>query len=129
MARRVRDANLDTRAGRSKLTARKNPYWRTLDKGCHIGYRRIVGKAGSWTLRVYVPGRTQNPYDLTVIGAADDLSDANGADVLSFYQAQDKARKLRDDRSKSAAGISNGPYTVSKALEDYFAYLLHEGRP
>src|SRR5262245_37646184 len=127
MARKVRDAALDTRTSRSKLKPHKNPYWRMLDKGTHLGYRRIGGKPGSWTLRVYVPGRPANPYDLSVIGIADDLSDANGADVLSFSQAQNRARALRDDRSKSAAGI-RGPYTVSRVLADYFNFLRGEGR-
>jgi integrase len=123
MPRKVRDQSLDTRTARLKLKARGRPYWCALDRGTHLGYRRLAGKAGSWTLRTYVPGRPDNPYDLEVIGSADDLSDANGADVLDFYQAQDKARKLRDQRSRSAAGIKDGPYTVDHAMEEYLRFL------
>ena len=47
MARKVRDKALDTRAERGKLKARGNPYWRALDPGAHLGYRRIAGKAGT----------------------------------------------------------------------------------
>ena len=122
MARKVRDKALDTRAERGKLKARGNPYWRALDPGAHLGYRRIAGKAGAWTLRTYVKGRPENPYDVEVIGIADDMSDANGADVLNFYQAQERARARRDERSRSAAGAA-GPLTVAKAMEHYLVFL------
>ena len=122
MARKVRDKALDTRAERTKLKARGNPYWRALDPGAHLGYRRIAGKAGAWTLRTYVKGRPENPYDVEVIGIADDMSDANGADVLNFYQAQERARARRDERSRSAAGVA-GPLTVAKAMEHYLVFL------
>jgi integrase len=122
MARKVRDKALDTRAERTKLKARGNPYWRALDPGAHLGYRRIAGKAGTWTLRTYVKGRPENPYDVEVIGIADDMSDANGADVLNFYQAQERARARRDERSRSAAGAA-GPLTVAKAMEHYLVFL------
>jgi integrase len=81
-----------------------------------------------------------SPYTTEVIATADDLSDATfsdrelaqaqikDTDVLTFAQAQTIARKMRDSSSKSSAGIK-GPYTVSRALEDYFKFLRGEGRP
>jgi integrase len=79
---------------------------------------------GKWVVRIYLG---EQNYAVETIATADDKSDANGVDVLTFYQAQDKARRMRDERSKAGAGL--GPYTVSKALEDYFAFLRSEGRP
>ena len=38
------------------------------------------------------------------------------------------ARRMRDERSKTDAGVA-GPYTVARALADYFAFLRSEGRP
>jgi integrase len=119
MARTVKDTNLETRAARSRLKPRGKPHYRTLDQGLHLGYRKLRGVAGRWVIRQYAGGQV---YTVTTIASADDLSDANGADVLSFSQAQTKARAMRDERSRSAAGII-GPYTVNAAMTDYLLYL------
>src|SRR5262245_3339420 len=124
MARKVRDAQLDSRTARSKLKARGKPYYRAIDPGLHLGYRRLPSGVGKWVVRLY---QGEQNYAVETIATADDLSDANGVDVLTFAQAQDKARQIRDTRSKAAAGV--GPYTVSKALADYFAFLRSEGCP
>jgi integrase len=116
MARRVKDRNLDTRDARRKLKAGGKPYWRAIGKGLHIGYRK--GKtSGVWVVRHYL-GK-QN-YRLETIGEADDVLDANGKDVLDFWQAQEVARKLRP-------GARRGAYTVKDAVEAYLDRL--EGRP
>jgi|SoiMethySBSTD1v2_1073268.scaffolds.fasta_scaffold25984_2 integrase len=119
MARTVRDNNLETRAARGRLKPRGKPYYRALDEGLHIGYRKPRTGVGKWVMRHYAGGQT---YVVETIAGADDLSDANGADVLSFTQAQTKARALRDERSRSAAGIT-GPFTVDAAMQDYLAFL------
>src|SRR5215510_14678871 len=124
MPRRVVDSRLDSRTARSKLPARGKPYYRAIDPGLHLGYRRLPSGVGKWVVRLY---QGEQNYLVETIATADDLSDANGVDILSFAQAQDKARDIRDTRSKSAAGLA--PYTVSRALADYFAYLRSEGRP
>jgi integrase len=123
VARKVRDATLDSRAARSRLKAQGKPHYRQIDPGLHLGYRRLAGSAGTWTVRLY-KGETArgSPYVTEVIGAADDFSDANGADILTFAQAQTKAREMRDMRSRSAAGIL-GPFTVDQAMADYLRYL------
>lgn len=124
MPRKVRDAELDSRTARSRLKARGKPYYRSIDPGLHLGYRRLAGGVGKWVVRLY---QGDEQYAVETIATADDLSHANGVDVLTFAQAQDKARQIRDTQSKSAAGV--GPYTVGRALADYFAYLHSEGRP
>ena len=50
MARTVRDANLETRTARLRLRIRSEPYWRGLEKGFALGYRRR-GKGGTWLAR------------------------------------------------------------------------------
>jgi integrase len=116
MARRVRDSNLDTREARRKLKAGGKPYWRAIGKGLHVGYRK--GKtSGVWVIRHYL-GK-QN-YQLETIAEADDVLDANGKDVLDFWQAQEVARKARP-------GARRGAYTVKDAVEAYLDRL--EGRP
>jgi integrase len=131
MARKVRDASLDSRNARSRLQARGKPYYRTIDPGLHLGYRKLRGGAGRWVVRHYAGGQT---YVVETIATADDLSDATftdrelqkaqikPTDILSFSQAQAKARSLRDERSKSAAGVF-GPFTVDNAMDDYLLFL------
>src|SRR4029079_12430723 len=131
MARKVRDASLDSRAARNKLQARGKPYYRAIDPGLHLGYRKLRGGAGKWVVRHYAGGQT---YAVETIATADDLSDATftgreltsakikPTDVLSFSQAQEKARAMRDERSKSAAGVF-GPYTIDAAMADYLQFL------
>src|SRR5690348_8158434 len=53
MARTVRDAKLESRSARSQLKMRGKPYYRSIDPGIHLGYRK--GKAGGkWVVRWYV---------------------------------------------------------------------------
>ena len=50
MARRVKDAKLESRAAREKLKARAEPYYRTVDQGVHVGYRKGA-RTGVWVVR------------------------------------------------------------------------------
>ena len=50
MGRTVRDANFETRSARLRLPIRTEPYWRGLEKGFALGYRRR-GKGGTWLAR------------------------------------------------------------------------------
>src|SRR5262249_9651562 len=50
MARTVRDANLETRTARLRLAIRSEPYWRGLEKGFALGYRR-PGRGGTGLAR------------------------------------------------------------------------------
>ena len=53
MAKTVKDKTLDSATARSKLAPSGVPYWRNLDKGLHLGYRK--GKTGGvWVLRRYL---------------------------------------------------------------------------
>jgi integrase len=122
MARRVHDKTLDSRDARSRLKIRGKPYYRTLERGLHLGYRRLGGgQAGTWVARHYV-GDQQ--YEVERIGTADDKSDADGVAVLDFWQAQDAARKAMVDRVHRHG--KHGPYTVGRALDDYLEFLSRE---
>ncbi len=123
MPRSVRDAKLDTRAAREKLGARGKPYFRTLDPGLHLGYRKLKGAPGRWVVRHYVG---EQSYELVTIATADDLSTANGMDVLDFRQAQGEARKRRDARMHAITG--RGPFTVADAIELHLEKLAAKGR-
>src|SRR5215472_17338829 len=120
MARTVRDAALESRAARGRLKARGKPYYRTLEPGLvHLGYRKPLAGAGKWVVRHYV-GRQR--YDVETIASADDYSDADGVAILSYRQAQAKARERMVARAHHAAG-KRGPLTVRDAMEAYFEFL------
>jgi integrase len=115
MARTVRDTLLETRTARSRLKARNKPYFRTLEPGMHLGYRKRRSAPGRWLARHYVGAQK---YELETIGTADDFSDADGVAILSFGQAQTVARRRMVERAHAAAG-RHGPYTVEDAISDY----------
>ena len=136
MARTLRDTALDTRAARARLKARRKPYYRTIEEGLHLGYRKPRGRkgkpavSGKWVLRRYVEGQEskkgkKQPYTIEIIGIADDFTDADGVAVLTFSEAQDRARALLKQSAHAAAGI--GSYTVADAMQDYLQRLGHEG--
>jgi integrase len=126
MARTVRNAKLDTRSGRAKLTERREPYWTVLSAGCAIGYRRGA-KGGTWIARLRDEDGKQH-YE--ALGAADDARDPDGLTVFSFQQAQERARAVFVRKSRELAGEfapQDGPYTVARALDAYFAERERRG--
>jgi integrase len=130
MARRTPDARLESRESRSRLASRGKPHYRLLEPGLHIGYRRLKGRngrpavAGTWVACHYIGSQS---YAVEKIGTADDFSDADGTIILSFSQAQDKARAHMVRRAQSANGIA-GPLTVQAAVEMYLQVLEAHGK-
>ena len=130
MARRTPDARLGNRESRSRLASRGKPHYRLLEPGLHIGYRRLKGRkgrpavAGTWVARHYVGGRS---YVVEKIGVADDFSDADGTIILSFAQAQDKARTRMVRRAQSANGTTY-PLTVRASVKAYLEFLEAHGK-
>jgi integrase len=136
MARRVRNADVETREARRKLKRKGVPYWTRLEEGLHLGYRRQKG-TGKWVVRhylgkdvrwVYRGKEAVKSYEMKVIGVADDFTDADGVKVLTFDQAQRQARELMKRRAFAAAGVAEGPYTVRRAIDDYVTYLKASGK-
>ena len=119
MARTIRDTNLETRTARNRLKAAGKPYYRGLEPGLHLGYRKPVSGAGRWVVRHYVGERV---YEVETIGTADDFSDADGVAILSFRQAQELARERMVKRAHAAAGRT-GPLTVADVVADYLEWL------
>jgi integrase len=122
MARTVRDAKLESRAAREKLKPRGKPYYRALDPGLHLGYRKNAA-GGRWVMRWY---KGEGVYGVETIGTADDKADAGeGEVVLDFRQAQMLAREKHVEHTRIAKGLSThaGPYTVRRCLEEYLSFL------
>jgi integrase len=121
MARKVKDRELDSKDARRKLKPRGKPYWRSVEKGLHLGYRSHRGdRAGVWIARHYI-GKQQ--YKEEQLGIADDFSNADGAKIIDYWQAQKAARKASEVRARAKVGLGNGPYTVANAVRDYVSFL------
>lgn len=127
MARQVRDAVLDTRNARRALKQRAEPYWRALDKGLHLGYRRRA-TGGSWIVRWF---NKSGRYVKHRVGVADDFQDADEIKTLNYRQAQEAARKWYHGEARKEAGLDeahDGHYTVADAMKDYLAHYGVEGK-
>jgi integrase len=119
MARKVKDKELDSSEARRKLKTRGKPYYRSIERGLHLGYRKLKGAAGTWLVRHYLG---KQAYEVERIGTADDLSDADGVVILDYWQAQDKARERMVSRAHATAGKS-GHRTVANVMDAYLEYL------
>jgi integrase len=118
----VRDTRLETRTGRSRLEARGKPYWRLVEPGLHIGYRRLERGGGKWLARYYEGAQSHTEE---TIALADDSSDADGVAILDYRQALAKARERLVQRVHVERGDAShkGPLTVAQAMDDYIAFL------
>jgi hypothetical protein len=96
MPRTVRERNLESRTARAKLAPSEKPYWRFVDSGLHIGYRKNL-HGGKWVMRRYLGNQT---YATETLAASDDRQDADGKTILSFSQAQKKSSKWRSKTAR-----------------------------
>jgi integrase len=113
MARRIRHVDLESREARRKLKIRDKPYWATIGLGLHLGYRKSKNRA-VWVVRRYLGSQS---YKVETIALADDVEDADGIHILTFWQAQAGAREMRAPKVA-------GPYTVAQAVDDYISGQL-----
>jgi integrase len=120
MARTVRDAKLESRQARIRLTARSEPHWRAITEGCHLGYYKGA-RSGAWIGRFRKP---DGAYVKKRLGAADDIADADGSQFLSYKQAHDAAMAWFEEQRAPQRPEAPAPYTVSKAADDYL--LVYE---
>lgn len=119
MAGARKDSRLGTRTARSDLKAQHQPYWLNIAEGVALGYRRGP-QGGSWYCRVYEgAGKYRQDY----IAGADDHIDANGETVLTFYQAQERARQLARQREKQRGIGIKADATVKQAAERYLDWF------
>ncbi len=120
MARTIRDPKLDTPTARGKLPQSGKPYFRSIDTGLDLGYRRNQS-GGKWVTRIYLGGER---YATETIAQADDIQDADGKMILNWSQAQARARAI--DAARRAPAIEAGPLTVGEAMDAYLARLKEE---
>ena len=115
MARKVSFSALESRSARLKLKIRRLPYsGPSLARGISLMYRRNKTN-GTWVLKA---SDGHGAYWTKGFALADDFEDADAKNVLTFYQAQDQAKKLARGED---ASTGNAPITVDCALKDYKA--------
>lgn len=123
---------LTTRAARERLTARHRPYWRGIEAGAALGYRKGL-TGGVWLARIADP-TAGGGYRQAALGRADDALKAAGGKVLDYRQAEAKAREWIARHHRVTAGVepeqesTAAPlYTVATALADYLTDYAARG--
>jgi integrase len=119
MARNVRASGLETRTARLRLPITSKPVWITIGPGLGLGYRRNKTE-GNWVARL---ADGKGGYSTRNVGAADDYAEADDGDVLDFWQAQAKARRL----GKGDAAPKGVIVSLDQALDRYEADLRTRG--
>jgi integrase len=126
MPRKVRDSTLETRTARARLRVAHKPYYRLIEPGMHLGYRKLASGPGTWLVRRYSgDGRYVLENLRTADGTlvlADDYEDSDGERILNFAEAQRAARGARGQHRAA------GAYTVANAMDDYLLFLKSDGR-
>lgn len=125
MARSRRSANLGTRTSRLELPVGER-HVEPISQGCYLIYQRPrSGASGAWLARWF--DLETKKQKQTRLGNADDYLEDDGISVLTFTQAQAKARPWFTACSRHAAMeadgeiIHQGSYTVADALGDFIA--------
>src|SRR3954464_9490543 len=114
MARKVSFSALESRSARLRLKIRRRPYCGpSLARGIALMYRRNKTN-GTWVLKA---SNGHGAYWTKAFALADDFEDADAKNVLTFYQAQDAAKRLA--RGDDAGSGNIAPITVDRSLTDY----------
>src|SRR3954447_12900264 len=101
MARKVSFSALESRSARLRLKVRRRPYsGPSLARGVVLLYRRNKTN-GTWVLKAS-DGR--GAYWTKAIALADDFEDSDDKSVLTFYEAQDAAKRLARGDGDGSAG-------------------------
>lgn len=118
MARAARDIRLENRTNRLKLETGKR-YYLAITEGLSLIYRRTGKDFGVWSARIKDGSGGDR---LMRIGPADDYQDADGETVLTFPQAQEKARALSKETKVINHAIGKLP-TVEDAAKHYLEWF------
>jgi hypothetical protein len=118
MARTTQETPIQSATARLRLGVRAEPYYRALQRGLALGYRR--GKhGGSWLARTR--DTVRNGYVETKIGPADDQPDKT-VQGLSYDEAAQRAREIfAEEEARRTSGVQPGSKkkTVDDVLNRY----------
>ncbi|MEY9400368.1 integrase [Bradyrhizobium japonicum] len=112
---------LETPTARTRLAARKQPYFVRVAPHIALGYRRNESGFGTWSVR-FADGSASGW--LKKFGIADDLEPADNKSVFSYDQALTQARKLaRGEADTETTATGFAPISLDGALKNYRADL------
>ena len=120
MAPRLRSATLESRTSRLRLKVRGKPYFLPIAPGINLGYRRNLGP-GAWLVRC--ADGAGGSWSKGLDAVADDFEDADGTAVLTFWDAQVRAREMVRGKATDATK----PITVAEALDEHEIDLRTRG--
>lgn len=123
MGRLVRDARLETREARRRLKTQKEPHWRLIVEGVHLGYYKGAN-GGMWYARV----RREKKYYWEALAKADDNLNSTGGDILDYAQAQEKAKAFAEKILNHDNHKDIKEYTVKNATDEYLADFKANGK-
>jgi integrase len=107
---------IDTVAARSKLPARREPYWHKINKGFYIGFRKMsANSGGTWLLR----HRTDNGTEIE--------SSLGNLDAFKAHERFDRATEAARDWLTRVGNtpIANRSFSVWDACTEYVK-RIHE---
>ena len=120
MSRIRRSEDLGSREGRRRLKLRSEPYWHRIEPGLFLGYRKCRD-GGAWIARRARSAAIGTArYRERSLALADDHRDADGAEVLTFSQAQ---RQMLEQAHNQAIEASGERFTVADAVRDYVEFM------
>jgi integrase len=124
MPTQLKNHLLQHASNRLALPVAAEPVWQRIGEGISLGYRRTTS-SGRWCVR---GTKGDGTYWKKAFADADDHQAANGATILDYWQAQDKAREVARGAPTAAAANAEqaqaqAPITVAQALDGYLADL------
>ena len=126
VARTVSSKELGSRTARRSIPI-GTVVWMPLSQGRALGYRK-GRRGGVWLARYKLEGFRKEEK----LALADDILDPDGARVIEFAQAQEKARAWFLNATALATGehvTGRGGYSVSQCCLDYLQHLERRGAP
>ena len=119
MARKVK-SSLASRSARLALPIRRKPHvFTALGRGIGLGYRRSQS-CSAWVVRA---ANGHGYWTANLPGVPDDHEDADGVNVLDFFQACERAREL----ARGKGGDTAKPASFGAAIDRYEADLKSRG--
>lgn len=118
MARSIRSNQLENRTNRLKLPVSGKPVFVRIGHGLSLGYRRNA-IAGTWVMRI---ANGKGGMTTQKFAHADDNEESNHQTILTYFEAQDTARRL------AVQPNAIKPLTVQEATDNYLNVLTAKNK-
>ena len=122
MPRKVRDSNLETRSARSRLRVAHKPYFRLIEPGLHLGFRKLASGPGTWVVRRY---SGDGKYSVVASHEGDGAIKLVVGEPISRGRAWDVAA----DFASAALGLSVDLNAPKKFLRDHRGHIFYQAWP